>query len=376
MESAPTPPPKTTVAVTAKTARVVERISPRAVLIGLLLIPFNAWWFAQIEYVRYSDNCTTSALFFNTLSVLLLLIGINAVLKRVLPRWAFSRGELLTDYVILVVASALNGHDQLQILFTTLLWVMPNATPENKWEKEIVPHLPKHLVVTDPAALNPLFSGDATLYTWQHLRPWLQPLGWWTLFALMLVWTLYCYMAIFRKQWDRERLNYPIAGVPLEMTAPDTLIYRSWLFWAAFGVAAGMQLLRLAHNIWSFVPTVNIGVYNYNFQGMPLSAAGTIPISSYPFSYGLAYLLPLQLAFSVWFFMWFARLEMIVTAMLGFNQFRRFPYIGQQGVGAYLGIAIFVLWAARSHLRDVWQTALGAPASSRQLRQQDAGAPR
>ncbi len=345
--------------LTPQATPAAERISRRAVLIGLLLIPLNAWWFAQIEYVRYSDNCTTSALFFNCLAVLLLLIGLNRLLVRYLPRHAFSRGELLTIYVILVVASALNGHDQLQILFTTIVWVVPNATPENGWERDLFPHLPKHLVVTDPAVLNPLFSGDASLYSWEHLRPWLVPLGWWALFAMMLVWTLYCFMAIFRKQWDRERLNYPIAGVPLDMTAPNTVIYRSWLFWGAFGLAAGMQLLRLAHNLWSGVPTVNIGVYNYSFKGMPLSAAGTIPISSYPFSYGLAYLLPLQLAFSVWFFMWLARLEMVASAMLGFTQFRRFPYIGQQGVGAYFGVALFVVYAARHHLRDVWEAAIG-----------------
>lgn len=353
-----------TVLIAPRPAATAERISRRAVLIGLLLIPLNAWWFAQIEYVRYSDNCTTSALFFNCLAVLLLLVGVNRLLARWLPRHAFSRGELLTIYAILVVASALCGHDQLQILFTTIVWVVPNATPENRWERDLFPHLPQHLVITDPAVLSPLFSGDSTLYTWSHVRPWLAPLGWWTLFALMLVWTLYCFMAIFRKQWDRERLNYPIAGVPLEMTAPETVIYRSWLFWAAFGLAAGMQLLRLAHNIWSGVPTINIGVYNYSFKGMPLSAAGTIPISSYPFSYGLAYLLPLQLAFSVWFFMWFARLEMIASAMLGFTQFKRFPYIGQQGVGAYFGVALFVLYAARQHLRDVWEAALGGRRSA------------
>lgn len=362
MESAPGPRAATTPIIASTAAPAPERISRRAVIIGLLLLPLNAWWFAQIEYVRYSDNCTTSALFFNCLSILLLLIGVNGLLRRFVPRHAFSRGELLTVYAILVVASALSGHDQLQILFTTIVWVVPNATPENAWERDLFPHLPRHLVMTDQAVLNPLFAGDHSLYTWEQIRPWLVPLGWWALFAIVFVWTLYCYMAIFRRQWDRERLNYPIAGVPLEMTSPGASIYRSWLFWTAFSLAAIIQLIRLGHNIWSFIPSINIGVYNYSFKTMPLSAAGTIPISSYPFSYGLAYLLPLQLAFSVWFFMWLARLEMIVTAMAGFTQFRRFPYIQQQGVGAYFGVALFVLYAARHHLSDVWAAACRAGA--------------
>src|SRR5438093_8628524 len=49
-------------------------VTARAVLIGLVLIPANTWWLAQIEYVRYSDNATTSSLFFNAIAILLLLL--------------------------------------------------------------------------------------------------------------------------------------------------------------------------------------------------------------------------------------------------------------------------------------------------------------
>lgn len=339
------------------------RPTARAILCGLLLIPPNAWWFAHIEYVRYSDNCTTSALFFNTITLLMVLLGVNGLVARLWPRKAFSRTELLTVYVMLVVASALTGHDQLQILFTTITWVFRNATPENGWADEIWPHLPQHLVVSDPAALNPLYLGGSSLYEGGHWRPWLAPLAWWALFAMVLVWTLLCLMSILRRQWERERLNYPIAGVPLELTAPDRALYHSWPFWTAFALAGGMELVRLGHSLWPAVPALNIGVYNYTFKGLPLSAAGAIPISSYPFSYGLAYLLPLQLSFSVWFFFWFARLELIGTALMGYKQFNRFPFVQQQGVGAYFGIALFVLWAARHHLGRVLREAVGVRAT-------------
>src|SRR5689334_19876100 len=58
-------------------------VTLRAVLIALLLIPPNAWWLIQIEYVRYSDNATTSSLFFNAITLLLLLLLANAGLRRV-----------------------------------------------------------------------------------------------------------------------------------------------------------------------------------------------------------------------------------------------------------------------------------------------------
>ncbi|MGC9317110.1 MAG: DUF6785 family protein [Armatimonadota bacterium] len=335
-------------------------ITARAVAIGLLLIPLNAWWLAQIEYVRYSDNATTSALFFNCIAVLLVLLGLSRLLMRLKPRWALTRGEILTVYIMLVVASALGGHDQLQILFTTITWVFRNATPENAWAEELHPHIPEHLTVSDPLVLERLYLGDASIYAPGRLSPWLGPLAWWTLFACLLVWTLYCLMCIFRRQWDRERLNYPITQPPLEVTKMDGPMLPSSLFWVAFALAAAVQLVRLAHNLWPAVPALNIGVHNYRFRGLPLSAAGAIPISSYPFSYGMAYLLPLQLAFSVWFFFFFARLEMVVAAMFGHTQWRGFPYIQEQGVGAYIGVACFVVWAARRHLGRVWRSALGA----------------
>lgn len=334
-------------------------ITARSVLIGSLLIPLNAWWLAQIEYVRYSDNATTSALFFNCLALLLILVGLSRLVARVSPRLALSRGETLTIYVMLVVASALGGHDQLQILFTTITWVFRNATPENGWAQELHPHVPEHLTVSEPAALERLYLGDASIYEPGRLSAWVGPLGWWTLFACILVWTLYCFTCIFRRQWDRERLNYPITEPPLEVTKPDGPLLPSRIFWVAFALAAAMQLYRLAHNLWPAVPPLNIGVHNYHFSGLPLSAAGSIPISSYPFSYGMAYLLPLQLAFSVWFFFFFARLQMVVAAIFGHTAWRGFPYIQQQGVGAYIGVACFVVWAARRHLRRVWDAAIG-----------------
>jgi hypothetical protein len=334
-------------------------ISRRAVVIGLLLIPANSWWLAQIEYVRYSDNATTSALFFHCLAMLLLLLGVSYLLGKLSPRLAFSRQEVLTVYIMLAIASALGGHDQLQIIFTMMTWVFRQATPENHWATDIFPHLPRHLVVSDPLVLQKLYLGDARLYDNGLWQPWVVPVACWAGFALLVVWTHLCLMAIFRRQWDRERLNYPIAQVPLDITSPTVALLRNKLFWSAFALGACVQLWRLANNLMPGWPPLNVGVFYYSFKESPWWAMGSIPISSYPFSYGLAYLLPLNLAFSVWFFFWFARLEMVLGAIIGHNQARRFPYVQQQSVGSYFGLAAFVVWAARGHLAATWRGAWG-----------------
>ncbi len=356
-------PPKRTFAgsVTARATALpwLPGVTPRAVVIGLLLIPATTWWLAHIEHVRYSDNATTSAIFFHCLSILLVLVGVKALLRRFAPRWELARGEILTVYIMLVVTSALAGHDQLQIIFLMMTWVFRNATPENHWEEDIFPHLPRHLLVDDPLVLRRLYGGEASLYDSGLWQPWVGPVLWWVLFAGLVVWTQLCLMAVFRRQWDRERLNYPIAQVPLDITAPAVGLLRHKAFWAAFTLAAAVQLWRLANNLWPAWPPLNVGVFYHSFREFPLSAMGAVPLSSYPFSYGLAYLLPLNLAFSVWFFFWFARLEMVVGALIGHRQAQRFPYIQQQGVGAYFGLACFILWAARDHLAKTCRAAWG-----------------
>ena len=45
------------------------------------------------------------------------------------------------------------SHDQLQILFTTIVYLHGMATPENRWADLVAPHVPNRLVLTDATAL-------------------------------------------------------------------------------------------------------------------------------------------------------------------------------------------------------------------------------
>lgn len=142
--------------------------------------------------MRYSDNATTSALFFNCVAVLLILVGVSRLWARINPRWALAPAEILVVYIMPVIASALGGHEQLQILFTTITWVFRNATAENGWAEEIHPYVPAHLTVSDPRALSGLHLGGSTFYRAEHIQPWIGPLAWWTLLAMALVVAMLC----------------------------------------------------------------------------------------------------------------------------------------------------------------------------------------
>lgn len=347
----------------------------RVFLLTLALIPLNAWWITEIEYIRYSDNVTTQALFFNSISLLLFLLVLNGLLGRIRSSWRFAPQELVALYVVVVVASNLAGHDQLQILFSTITYVMRHDTPETGWGTKIIPFLPEHLVVHDKEAIGALYTGNSTLYRWDHILPWLRPLGWWTLFALLVVWTMLCLTALFRRQWDAERLTYPIAEIPVEIITRQQALFRSKLLWAGVAIGAAGQIINMIHSLLPSFPSVPIGVQYFNATTYPLSAAGSLPICSFPFAYGLAFLLPTQLGFSCWFFFLFSRVELVFFAMQGYSESGKFPYIQQQGVGACFGLFLTIVWAARQHLATVWQTAFRFRKSSSDTIPEDAGEP-
>ena len=333
-------------------------LSARVLLLAPPLIFLNAAWLIEIEYVRYSDNATTQAIFFNAVSVLLLLLGLNALLGRLGPRWPFQPDELVSLYAIVTVASNLAGHDFLQILFTGLTYVVRHATPDSGWQSRILPHVAPHLLVRDPNAIDALYVGHSTLYRWDHIRPWLVPLGWWSLAVMMLVWVMLCLTAILRKQWDAERLTYPIAEIPVQVITQGPALLQSRLLWLGVSVGAAGQAINLIHNLFPSVPGVPIGVQYYSAETYPWNAAGPLPVSSFPFAYGLTFLLPTQLGFSCWFFFLLSRIELVIAATMGYTEWGKFPYVQQQGVGAIAGLFLAIAYAARGRLAQVWRSAL------------------
>ncbi|MGQ9524206.1 MAG: DUF6785 family protein [Armatimonadota bacterium] len=342
----------------------MKPVTLRSVLIGLALIPPTAWWLAQIEYVRYSDTPTIPALFFHCIATLLILTGINELVNRRSPRLALSRSELLTVYSLQVIGSNLAGHDVLQILFTTLAWVYPRATPENRWSEHIHPHLPRELLPVPGQALDALFRGGSSLYQTANLSAWLVPLAWWSGFVLALCVTMLCLASLLRRQWYAERLSYPLAEIPLALSDTKTGPLRQPAFWIAFGLAASIQFLNLAHTLVPSVPGFSLAPRYVQARTLPWSAAGSIPLCYYPFALGLTFLLPTQLGFSCWFFFLLSRLELVSAAALGYQGWDSFPYVQQQGTGAYIGYALFALYLAKGHLSHVFRTILGWQESS------------
>ncbi len=348
-----------------KEQKEYQGVTFRSLLIAIILIPINCYWVIEMEVIRYSGHPVTISIFFNVIFNIFVLIALNLLLKKFLPKYVLTQSELLVIYIMLSLASGIAGHDCLEILVPMLGHAYRFATPENEWSELFFNYLPRWLTVSDESALDGYYYGDVSLYTAGQIRAWIEPVLWWTAFIFALVFVMLCINVIVRKQWTQaEKLSYPIIQLPLEMTSPDLSLFKSKLLWIGFAVAASLDTINGLNSIFPSVPQVPIRVRSIAaFTEKPWNAIGSIPISFYPFAIGLGFFIPLDLAFSCWFFFWYWRLQNVVGTVLGIRSLPAFPYTTEQASGGYVALAVIAMWMSRKHLGEVVKKVIGYKSS-------------
>ncbi|MBI3923112.1 MAG: hypothetical protein HY318_16955, partial [Armatimonadetes bacterium] len=317
-------------------------------------LPLNAFWLVEMEMGATGSARsagpfpTTFSLFANVVVWLTLLAALNAVLRRLTPRYAFSTAELLTVYIMLSLGSALASVDFLDVLVPMMGHPTWFAAPENRWTQLILPHLPPAFYVSDKEALRGWYEGHATLYAPRVLRAWAPPVLLWSSFIFVLLGVMLCMATLVRRRWiERERLTFPVLCLPLALTEEKPTLWSSSLMWIGFGLAAGISLLNGLSVLYPAIPGLRIKCWDVgpSFTDRPWSAIGWTPVSFYPFAIGLGYLLPLDLLFSTWFFFLWWKAERILSDVFGvYGYAARAPYVEEQCLGAYLAVAVTALW--------------------------------
>lgn len=357
-----------------ETPKHARAVTFRAVLIGLILMPVNAYWVVQMEAIRYSAHPTTISLFFNAIFTLVVLAGLNLLVARKRPSWALEQGEMLVIYVMVALASALAGHDSAQVLVPMITYPFHNATPANKWADQFQQYLPKWLTISDPKIYKGFYEGNTNLYTRQILAAWAVPIFFWTIFISLLLLVMLCVNALIRQQWsEREKLSYPISHLPVQLArggAEGLLsgLLKNRLFWMGFALAAIIDINNGLNLFYPFIrpilapgfgqSSIDLGQF---FPDRPWRAIGWTPLSWYPFMIGLGVTMPIDFLFSAWFFYWFWKAELVLTATFGWDQVPEFPYTNYQAFGAYLSFFVFTLWLGRDYLREVGRKIMGKP---------------
>jgi len=263
---------------------------------------------------------------------------------------------------MLSLATAVGGFDTVQVITQILGHAFWAATPENEWRELFWNHIPGWLTVNDLRALKGYYEGNSSLYVAEHFRVWLEPVAWWTMILTAMGFAMLCLNVILRKQWtDREKLSYPIIQLPLEMTSPDRAsFWGNRMLWLGFAIAAFINIINGFHIIWPSIPGISLRTdLRHLFTEKPWNAIGRMRLGVFPFAIGLAFIMPLDLSFSCWFFFLFWKALRILGAMTGWQNMPGFPYEEAQSAGSYLAIGLISLWLAKSHLKQMIKALFG-----------------
>lgn len=339
------------------------RLRPRAILVGLLLIPFNAYWAGQqgVDVIL--------SLMVPPIASLLLLCLLNFVLRRAQSRWAFSEAELVVVYGMVAVATAIAAEwvGNINPLISSYALF---AERNRNFTTLILPNVPGFLFLKDAAALADYKTGG---FGWgrllQRLPLWATPVLAWTLFVFLLAAAMLCVNSLMREEWtDREKLAFPIIQLPLAMAqdgAASPFWTNRWM-WGGFAAAAAIDIVNGLNFLYPWIPRLNVrflGDLSLAFPDPPYNAIGWTPIGLFPFIAALAVFLPMDLLFSAIFFFFVRKGQQVIAASYGYPGgvfgggwlVPAPPYFTEQSWGAFLGLFVMALWIARNYLREVWR---------------------
>ena len=342
-------------------------VTLRAVIVGAVLCAaLTAGEPYGVLKVRGSALCADFSTGGAVFLFFVLIFGLNGLLRWLSPRVGLGSGELITVYVMLVLASAIPSWGFTMNMMGLIAGIRYYASPENRWGELILPHIKPWLTPVDERALGGFFLGLPAdePYPW---RAWAVPLAMWGLFILSVYLVMVSVVAILRRQWvEHERLTFPLAQLPLELattaspTAPWPSLFRSKAMWAGFAVPALLLSYNGLTKYLTGMPPIRLGQY--------LPVVPRVLNAAFHFRFeviGLAYLVNTDVLLSLWVFAWVFMVQKAIFAHVGYSlgpiELYSGPGTPTEAYEAFGALAAYVfigLWVARKHLRDVVAKAL------------------
>jgi len=333
----------------------------RALLLSVLFCVIASYWIEWSEVVTFFCQVTEAVPAVPAVAFLILLVVLNPLVRRFSAALALDRREVLMVYVFLTVATSMAGCGIARFFINTIPVLFYFDTPENNFVA-YQQYVPQWMIPHDREVMRLLYEASETgAIQW---RPWLVPLAAWGLFFLALWITMMSLIVILRRQWsEKEKLTYPLLYLPIEVTQGvdgARLVvdfFRNPTMWIGFVLSF---LYNLTNIMNAYNPSLkSLGKY-YDmgalFTERPWSAIRPFQLHYRPEMIGFGYLVSTEVALSVWVFYLMLRLEAVLAAAMGYD-ISGFPFVQEQGMGAYLALCIVLLWVARGHLAQVFRKA-------------------
>jgi len=342
----------------------LQALSSRALIISLIIATIFSYLMAQWvkigELYSYSTQISESVPPIPSVWALVFLVALNPVLRKVSRRLALSRGQILVIYTFTMVSVAMASAGAVRTFFPfiTGLQYYSGSNPDYQ---TFLKYLDPRFFPKDQGVIQAAYEGAANeRVPWDA---WAGPIMLWSLFFLVLFFTMLCLLTIFRRQWaERERLTFPLVQFALEMTEEGSqkrgsaTFFRNPWMWVGFFAAA---LFTVTNILAAFDPSVpHMGRdFAVVLSERPWSALSD-RLAYRPTVFGLAYLVPLDVSLSVWVTYFMIKLEGVLALMLG-RTTSGLTFSQEQSLGAFAALLLSSVWIARSHLKDVLERALG-----------------
>jgi hypothetical protein len=338
---------------------------PRTILLSITMavaVNILPAWSSLILHSSRMDYAHVSIAF---LIPFFFLLFINRILSR--QNIGLAPSELVVICCVGLVAATMQGEWLSGYLLGTISSPYYFATPENRWNELLLPHIPSWTILQDQDAIRTFHESlppeDAIPWS-----AWIQPLVWWISLMIAILVAGLCLSTIFRRQWvENERLAFPVATGLLQLTganegeSPLKTLAGSRLFWMGFALTFGLiawNTVGWSITGWPEVPLLrgrNIRL-GKGFQ--------SIIFVIHPMTIAFGYFTKSDVLFSIWFFHLVAILQAGIFNRIGFDIGSADPWgsfhtaIGWQSFG---GLIVFVgwgVWVARHHLIAVYRQAV------------------
>jgi len=350
-------------AKTDREATPVFPITPRAVLAGTLSVAFLAIINPWLAFISRTWTVGSGSLMGSPLVVLFLFVLGNGLLVRFVPRRAFTRGELLVVYGMLIVSIGLAMQGGIPYIVSATTYPFYMATPENNWQQVVWPCLPLWLQ-PGPQAVNWFWEGlpEAGRVPWDN---WASPLLAWGGFTVALMAAVFCLGALFSKDWiERQRLAFPLVDIPLSITGEHNLptlgssILSNRVFWLGFAPPSLFAILGWLHGLYPSVPAPNLYDIqvgrNFIGMGLPWSVLSDVSVSIGFAIIGVSCLLPSEVSLSLWLFYVLYRVQLLIWASFGVaegsqagNIINPRAFISFEEAGGFVALALVALYQSR-----------------------------
>lgn len=319
-----------------------------------------------------------------------LAVAINPLIRvigrgRVTP---LGRSELLAIIASLMVTAGISSYGLSDVLVPIIAgpWNAEWNTPQRGWDTQLHPYLNRELYITDPKAIRLFREGfvdspaeDAPWAEWLAYyqsvvaripwTTWLYPLAAWMIFVAGCYGMFWSLSYLVLDLWSRrEKLIFPLTKLPEALLPEDgdsasvlPAMVRRPQFWLGFALSFGV----LAHNAaaaanWTPLARLALGLGNADINAMleATSLAGLVGGGSMLINFtciGVAFLLPLEVSFSIWFYFIVGRLLILIMVFQGHGKnFADFPSdwiwvqnpLSTLGMGGLLFFSAVTLWRA------------------------------